>query len=411
MRRVPRTIIAAVALGALWLVLVRGYADYLARPLPERALTLDSAQPEALVRSAESALRQGRADLALSLAQRALRTQPLEGRALRVLGAVAELSGDRDTANALMQAAAARAPRDSATQFWLAINALADRDLDRALAKLDRLVRVEPELQGDVFPILATVATNPVGARAMAGYLIADSPWRASFLSGLISQAGVADLRRLFRAIEAAGGRLTDEEFDQFAMRLWGARQWRSLRAWIKHRSPGPSATLVHDGGFDGDGRGPFLGWSQRRVAGADTQIAANAGNGRTALRVSFHDRRVPYAHVEQALLLPPGRYRLSVQARPVDLKTALGIGWVLSCVENGKTLGQTESLLGSSDWRPTSAHFEVPENDCGGQTLVLKLAARIAAEQQAAGVIWFDDLSITPETVSVSPGAAESGG
>lgn len=411
MTRLPRTIILAVALGALWLVLVRGYADYLARPLPERALMLDPGQPEALVRSAESALRQGNTDDAEMLALRAIRRHPLEGRALRVLGAAAELRGDRAAASALMRAAAATTPRDSATQFWLAINALADRDLESALQKLDRLVRVEPELQRDAFPILATIASNPVGAPAIARYL-ADAPaWRTSFLSGLIGQAvQVDDLTRLFRAIEAAGGHLSDHEFDLFATRLWAAREWRRLRAWITRQSPGVGAALIHDGGFDGRGRGPFLGWSLRRVAGADTQIAADAGAGRTALRVRFHDRRVPYAHVEQALLLPPGRYRLSAQARPVDLRAALGIRWMLSCSEKGRLLGQTESVVGSSDWRSIGAYFDIPADECGGQLLVLRLEARIAAEQQVAGEVWFDDLTITAEAAGAESGPPDPG-
>lgn len=401
MRPIPRVLVVMVALCALWLVLIRGYADYLARPLPARALALDRNQPEALVRTAESALREGKVDQAEAYARQALRRHPLEGRALRILGATAELRGDRASARALMAAAAASTPRDSATQFWLAINALADRDLETALIKLDRLVRFEPELQNDVFPILATVATNPVGAPAIARFLAAEAPWRARFTEGLIRQAfAVDDLTRLFRMIEQAGGQLSPSEVDQLAQRLWASGDWRRLRVMLA-REPGAEATpaLVQDGGFDGIGRGPFFGWAVRRVPGADTWIGAGSGDGRSALHVSFHDRRVAYAHVQQALLLDPGRYSLRAQARLANLRTARGLRWVLNCAGGGKPIGQSELLLGSTDWRPVSAHFEVPARNCGGQLLTLMLEARIAAEQQVAGDAWFDDLQILPES------------
>jgi hypothetical protein len=115
---------------------------------------------------------------------------------------------------------------------------------------------------------------------------------------------------------------------------------------------------------------------------------------------VSFHDRRVAYAHVQQALMLDPGRYRLTAQARLADLRAARGLRWVLSCMGGAQPIGQSELLLGSTDWRPISAHFEVPAEKCGGQLLTLMLEARIAAEQQVAGEAWFDDLQILPEAL-----------
>lgn len=72
----------------------------------------------------------------------------------------------------------------------------------------------------------------------------------------------------------------------------------------------------------------------------------------------------------------------------------------MLSCMGGAQPIGQSELLLGSTDWRPISAHFEVPAEKCGGQLLTLILEARIAAEQQVAGEAWFDDLQILPESL-----------
>ena len=387
--------LGALAVALVWL-LARGYADYLARPMPERALSLNASQPEALVLSAKRALDAGELDVAVDQASRALATQPFEGRALRVLGAVAERQGDRERAYALMRLSVAAAPRDTAAQFWLAIHALNDRDLDGALKRMDRLLRFEPQTLDEVFPVLSTIALSPVGVGALSRYLVADAPWRPEFMNRLVKQENSsADVARLFRAITRAGGELSEGELDLLANRLLRLRDWPQLRKLLLARAPDYADNLLQDGGFDGAGHGPLLGWSIRKVRGADVLLATPADTGERALRLLFHDRRVPFRHVSQTLLLKPGHYQLSGRARLEDLRTALGLSWNLSCVETNASLGKSERLLGSSRWRDFGFAFVVPDENCGAQLLQLVLDARIAAEQQVAGEAWFDDLQI----------------
>jgi tetratricopeptide (TPR) repeat protein len=389
--------LCALAAALVWL-LSRGYADYLARPAPERALALNAGQPEALVVMAERALGAGALDDAAAQASRALVAHPFEGRALRLLGAVAEQQGNRDRAYALMRRAVATTPRESAAQFWLAINALIDQDLDAALQRLDRLLRFEPATHRDVFPILATIALNPVGVGALSQYLVAAAPWRSEFMSRLVGQAdSSADVARLYRAIAKAGGEISESELDLLANRLLTRREWPQLRKLLLARSPESASRLLEDAGFDGIGRGPLLGWSVAKVPGADVLMAAPAGADNLALRLVFHDRRVAFRHVSQILLLRPGRYQLSGRVRLDDLRTALGLGWNLSCIESSAALGKSERLLGNSEWRAFGFAFAVPETNCGAQLLQLVLDARIAAEQQVVGEAWFDDFHIQP--------------
>lgn len=384
----------AIALSLSWLVLLRGYADYLARPAPDRALALNAGQPEALVWSAEQALTSGRFDDAHVLAARALGEQPFEGKAMRILGAVAQARGDRTRALALMRMAVATTPRESAAQFWLAINALADKDIEAALSRLDRLLRFEPVVQDQVFPILALIAGSPEGAGPISRILAGGAPWRGEFLGRLIRDAeSSADLSRLFKAIREAGGQISPGELDQFASRLFTRREWPRLRRLAAQLEVG-EPILLHDGSFDGNSSLSWLGWRVTKVPGVDIQLSA-VREGNAALRLVFLDRRVPFRNVSQSLLLKTGSYRLSGRARSVDLRTALGLVWVLSCAENNAVIAESARLLGTRDWHPFELAFEVPEEQCGGQILTLVLAARIAAEQQVAGEAWFDDLAI----------------
>ncbi len=387
-----------LALALAWLVMARGYADYLARVLPQRALALNAGQPEALLVQAETALRAQRLDEAEQLARSALRSAPLSGPALRVLGAVAEARGDQGRAHALIAMGVAVTPRDTAGQFWLAINALADQDLDGCLQRLDRLLRVEPEIEADAFPILATIAVSPAGVRAMAQTLAPDPSWRRQFLGQLIQQAPAAvDVLRLFREIRAAGGAVHEAETDQMMRRLMAANDWKRLRRLLQTLPAATGAIAgLSNGGFDGEGRSPVLDWELDRVAGADVLVADDPMQpGNRALQLVFHDRRVPFRHVSRWLLLSPGNYRLSGRVRLVDLQAAQGLMWTLSCAEENLTIGTSERLAGNSDWREFSMVFKVPSENCGGQRLLLALDARIAAEQQISGEAWFDDLKV----------------
>jgi hypothetical protein len=218
------------------------------------------------------------------------------------------------------------------------------------------------------------------------------------------------DIARLFRAIVKAGGQISEGEFDLLANRLLVRRDWPRLRELMLATVPDWASRLLQDGGFDGVGRGPMLGWSVGKVPGADVLLAAPADAGNRALRVLFHDRRVPFQHVSQTLLLRPGRYQLYGRARLENLRAAMGLVWNLSCIESNAPLGKSEHLLGSSGWRKFGFAFVVPEANCGAQLLRLVLDARIAAEQQVVGEAWFDDMQIQrldqppPATPAVTP-------
>ena len=150
----------------------------------------------------------------------------------------------------------------------------------------------------------------------------------------------------------------------------------------------------------NGDFEFPISGlpfdWVFENVRGAQSDIAP-AGAGGNALRVQFHNTRVPFRHVSQLLLLPPGGYRFSGAVQSVDLRNERGVHWTLSCAGGkGELLGETERVAGTRRWTDFELEFNVPSGpDCQAQVLRLVLAARIPSEQKAAGQIWYDNLKI----------------
>ena len=192
---------AVVAAGALllaWLVMSRSLAAYLADVAPQAALRLNAGQPEALTNLAERMLNDsggtnGRADATdqtpqqdagtdtgggagneganSALANRAfaafdlisqkqsidlpavraaaeagLRNEPLNARALRLLGQVSDAAKNDTDAATFMQAAAKLSLHDNLTDSWLMLKSFAAKDYQSTVNYADILLRTTPEL-------------------------------------------------------------------------------------------------------------------------------------------------------------------------------------------------------------------------------------------------------------------------
>lgn len=389
--------IALLCAALLWLIAVRGYADYLSNPAPDRAARLNPNQPAAVSQLASEALESGDLETAELLATRIAALYPFEGRALRVLGAIEERRGEPGRAEQLMNAAAQASPRDTATQYWLALRALSDQDLDQALKRLDRVLRFQPETMRELFPLLGTVGANPFGARKLIPYLRKNPAWRSLYIKRFVREtqplAAVLELERL---LAGAGSPLISEQAGAITSRLLQDEDWQRLSERIEMRS-GTSAQGLRDSRFAGDVSESLLAWSWLKVVGADIVFGALDEKAESALRLYFHDRRVPFKPIRQLLLLGPGHYRIDGRVRLDDLETPRGMSWFVTCTgsDHAQLLGESEFFRGSSPWRDFSVSFEVPRLDCPAQWFSLELAARIPAEQQVDGSIWFTDVRV----------------
>lgn len=388
-RRLPDwlagSLLVLLAIAGLVLVLVYGRADQLARLQPDRAAALNPSQGLALSLLAERAMVEGDLGEVQEIATLAASAGFYNGRALRLLGAVAERQGEPERAKALMEAAARVQPRDTATQYWLALQAVSAQDAPAAMQRLDRVLRFQPAVMDELFPLLGTFASNPVGLRAMLPYLAKRPFWRASFLDRMLRQADLAVVIRLRKLLEATEGSFTEGEVSALMAALSSRRDWQGMRELL-----GADAPLLRDGDFAGMREGTMPAWLMQRVKGGDVRL------GEDGLRTYFYGRRVESALVRQQLLLPPGRYELSGQVWLSNLEGPRGLAWHLSCeVTHAQALASSEAFLGSGGWRGWMMSFEIPEQGCGGQWLSLAVPARIAVERELRGEAAFRGLSI----------------
>lgn len=401
MKRVLRLLamlaVLAFILVAGWRIVGQMQSERYADSEPERALRWRPNHPQALLALAERQLAQGDFAAARDSARRLLVHEPLQGVAFRVLAAAADHEGRRAEAFRLYRIAERRAPRDLPTRAWLTQRYLEQGDFVRALAQIDRILRMSPQRAESLHPVLVQLAQDPEFADALAAVLRQDPPWRRGMLaalrdpkSGNPSAAG-----RVMQALQNRGG-LSAEEYAAWLDGLIAQGRWGEAYARWAGRVPKPGGRLplVYNGDFAQVPSGVGFDWRLRRVAGVLLQFESDAGDGGGQMAyLHFLDRRVPNAGLEQPLLLSPGNYRLTLRMRAQGLRSELGLQWMVTCSGPGGVAGRTEPVDGSFGWRTFEADIAIPPTGCPGQWLRLVNPVPSGAAQRVMGELWVDDV------------------
>lgn len=394
----PGALLLAIA---AWRVFTLGVADQLASSDPAAALSWRSGYPDALLNLTDPTSSPGLAPGSVDdLARAAIQSAPLDGRGYRRLAEQALRDKQESDAAKFYALAAVRGPRDLPTQVWLTNRALSRGEYANAIAHLDLMLRVEPQMAPKLLPVLRVLAVSPPSQPALATVLLRHPPWRSDVVADLNQRApDTAGLFLLINRLSHAPGGLDERELSTWLDRLIRERQWgAAYLAWVDSLDPSARQRIgnVYNGGFEQDPSQLGFDWHFDRVPGARIDRAQVTGaEGQLALRVAFEDRRTPFRNVRELLALDPGRYRLQGRMRLDDLRTERGLVWSVSCAEDNKALVDTDPMRGRRPWQDFTSEFDVPGQGCGGQWLTLRIPARIPAEQLIGGVAWFDDLRV----------------
>ena len=406
----PVLAVAAVLALVCWRVVTLAVADfYLASGAPQDALSWRASHPTALIQLAEGRLIAHDREEAAARALAALAAAPIGGGGYRILGQVAVEQSAPVRAEQMMALAVARDPRDVVARLWLAQQAIKNNDAAAAIAQFDRVMRVAPDAQPKIFPVLALFAAVPSAVPALADNLAQRPPWRTLWLQHFASAASdPSALKRTFSAIRRRGG-LESEENAAFIRRLVADRRWdEAFLAWAESLTPAQLAklTVPFNGDFELPAAAPPFDWLIDGGDGVDARVQALVDGRGHALRVELRGRRSSLS-VRQLLRLQPGEYRLQWRSRYDGLDTPRGLRWVIDCAEQPtQHLGASATKAGSSPWTEESLAFAVPAR-CPAQWLRLELDARIAAETYGFGTAWFDDLRVAAlKDVTANPPA-----
>jgi tetratricopeptide (TPR) repeat protein len=401
-------IVVCVLLLCLWIgwrIVDQTAALSLARSDPDAALGFVADQSVALIQRAQQELAEpdGNFDSARELAQRALRSSPLNARAFTVLGLIAERKGDQKNADALMRIAAARTWRDRTTDAWMLNREAGRGDYARALPYADAMLRMDWQFQPELFPVLASFTVDPRAFATLTAFLATAPPWRTWFLSELSAHlANKTRLVQLYTALNDSENRPTKNELRPYLSRLIQDENFElAYQTWQATLSPQQRAVETHP--FNRDFEFPVDGlafnWTLEAVPGADIQVVSSVDSDKKrALLIEFSGARVRFANVKQLMLLPAGDYSFSGRVKTAELRTSRGLWWRIFCANaSTSTLANTELVSGTMPWTEFTVKFQVPKTHCGAQWMQLELPARIDPELSIEGQVWYQDLRITP--------------
>jgi hypothetical protein len=409
---------APLALFLIWEVLTRSVADYLADARPETAIQLRSTNSTALLNLAEAELKRDQvrgssapAKLApeariqiRSWAERALRNDPLNARAYRILGQLAELSSNKEQTGRFMQAAGRRSLHDSVAVYWMMQKRYQDGNYHAAISSADTLLRTRPGIAEYVMLILGKIAENPDTSGDLKQLLAGNPPWRAEFFDRL--PANISDARTpldiLLNLQDTPTPPTSAELRSYFDFLISRGFYELAYDTWLQFLPAEQlnKVGLLFNGDFEIAPSGLPFDWVIPQGSGVTVKVGERPDkDGDHALLLEFGVGRVDLLPITQLIVLAPGQYRFRGKHN-VDIVSQRGLQWRITCAGQGETqIAESPVIQGSSAaWRDFSFSFAVPETDCPAQYVRLVFDARWASEQFISGSIWYDDLQIVRE-------------
>lgn len=342
---------------------------------------------------------------AARLARQALRLDPLNGSALRILALEAERHGQDARALGMMDQIGRRTRRDTLAQAWLMNREFEQRRYATGFAYADAILQRQPEWGEVIYPVLTRTFADPAARTPLFRTLAQGPEWRRAFLAELVADAEDADaLEAFFVAFKTAPAPLEEEETGLVVGRLIDDGRFDEAQtAWRKLLDAPARAggDLVYDGDFRGAPGGPPFNWGLASDASAVAE-RVEAPDGAPALYVRFPASE-PTPLAEQLLVLAPGDYVLTGRVlygkrRPERL------AWGVQCAGGEAiVLSATQGDEQPGGWRAFEAPFTVPASGCPGQWL--QLGSR-AEEDFGMVDTWFGDIAVRPRGAEPSPGA-----
>ncbi len=436
-------LLALLGLLLVWQVVTRSFAAYLADAAPEAALRLDAAHPVALLALAARKLNESQAandakqqvagigrragtkvpaaapeaartpgpvppvpdpqtrEEIRAMTQLALLGDPLNARALRILGQLADGASDEERTERLMKAAADRSLRESVAVYWLMRKSLEKLDYTAAVQYADTLLRTRPQVVAQVMPVLAEIAENKIASSEIKKLLASNPPWRPQFFWLLPNN--ISDARtplEILLSLRETPAPPTNADLKFYLDFLVLHKLYElAYYTWLQFLPAEQlsSAGLLFNGSFEVDPSGLPFDWVIAQGSGVTAGRAVLPdSDGQHGLAIEFGHGRVDFHPVTQMTMLAPGAYRLTGKYQG-QITGRRGMVWRVSCAGAGGPIGETPMILGiAPKWKDFDLPFTVPATGCRAQMVRLELDARSASEQMVSGSILFDELQIS---------------
>jgi len=364
----PR-LIAATALGLLLACLLAAQAlsSVSLRKAPELSVRLFPANGAAREQHAFSIFVSGvsapgdEPEAARSAAAEALEAVKREPLAPKAYAILALASPDGASRRAILDGAHKLNRRDPTLQGLVLQERLADQDYPGTIETLDQLLRVNPELSRDFFPVLASALAEEETLPLFAQMLDGSASWHEGFLAHAVRQRAILQNLAQLRAEIA----IADENFDrQLIAGLAAVGNIDSARQLVQ-RVSGSAKAADTKGSIDWRSTYPPFEWQLSDEAG----FRAQASNDMKRLELAVRPGK---GGVIAARLLkaPVGPFAVRVKHRIAPADQLRDVRLQLICADDAQTfLDERLSRQGDA--------FEISAVPSGCSNVLLAINAR----------------------------------
>lgn len=283
----------------------------------------------------------------LDLARRSLYTNPINARAVRLVGIAYGLRENPDTAARLYSLASQISRRDLGDQLLLIEGRVDKDDGVGALKHYDIVLRTSTSGQETLFPILFSAMADPAIRLETSKLVATNPPWLKSFLSYTLTQdtglANVAD-------VAAAGGGLpADASFAPYEnallTRLIDTKQFAALERYSRSAKAKDADQLTSIAFRRSAPTNRFqpLAWQLSQENSVSASMETRQENGASWLNVFAAADNRGYA-ARKLLLVSSGPHEFSVDQTIVETGRDAEVRWEIACAEVPTVLWTSES-------------------------------------------------------------------
>lgn len=373
-----------------------------------RAARWDRADPEFFSRYARKLAGQSRdADLneiARAYAQ-ATRLGPRRAENWAGLGQALDLAGDDSGAMRAYQRALQLFPRSPDINWEFANSLLRLGDTAAAIAPWRTAIEGDPALRVGAFDLAWRAGIS-------RDEILAALPAREDILSAYLDYL---DASGRIDAADGAWKRMLalprqvnfDSACRYFDALLYAHRVDELQPVWAALRSPEPAgigpprnaANRIANGGFEEPMVNGGFGWRFTNIEGADVSLDTEiVHSGSRSLLVHFDGKHnLEFAHVVQYVMVEPDtRYRFVAYARSEGITTDSGPRiTVYDAYDRTALAVATEGVIATTSWQEQNLEFRTGPRT---KLLVVQVTRPTSRklDNQIAGSLWLDDLSLT---------------
>jgi hypothetical protein len=391
-----------MAIALVWLggqFVTQGLSDYFLDHSPELAVLWRGDSPDALVGLARARVASRDYPRAALLAQKALRSEPLNEPALAVYGVAVDGMGKAPAADRALTLAGQRNWRDLPVHIWLMRRRLLAGNYAEGLVQADAILRRENEPPPLMLAILAAAALDPRAIDPLVERMRLDPPWRTQllgYLAGDPRPSSAATEQTLLLRLAKGPTPPTEDELGGFLWRQVGYRHYQDAQQVWLALTPGAAkdAGLVRNGGFERPVANSPFDWALNSGPGWTPTVGDAPASSGKALRVEY-DGVSPAQGLRQLLILAPGGYQLTGRAYDEGESGADTLTWTLTCADTGQSLASAATPGGGPpQWRAFRVDLSALSGSCSAEWLTLTVRPGDVRKDVA---IWYDDLAVKP--------------